>query len=170
MSEQDYTATISVTQTPDAAFAAITHPRAWWSEMITGDTEKLGDVFVFDFPGVHRSTMTLTEVVPGRRLVWHVTDTIISLVEDQDEWNGTDVVFDIVERDGRTEVRFTHVGLNPAFECYDLCSNAWGSYITASLRDLIESGTGSPIEVGDSLEVELQRTQVRSATADAVHH
>ncbi|KQQ94327.1 ATPase [Leifsonia sp. Leaf325] len=165
MGQHDYTATISVTKTPDAAFAAITDPRAWWSEMITGDTEKLGDVFVFDFPGVHRSTMTLTEVIPGERVVWHVTDTVIALVENQDEWNGTDVVFDITRTEGGSEVRFTHVGLTPAFECYELCSNAWGSYITASLRDLIESGGGTPIETGDSLEIELVRTDTRNAAS-----
>ncbi|MEL4317610.1 SRPBCC domain-containing protein [Leifsonia sp. YIM 134122] len=165
MSRQDYTATISVSQTPDAAFAAITDPRAWWSEMITGDTAKVGDVFVFDFPGVHRSTMTLTEVIPGQRVVWHVTDTVITLVENQDEWNDTDVIFDIQKTDAGTDVRFTHVGLTPAFECYELCSNAWGSYITSSLRDLIESGGGTPIETGDSLEAELLRTDARKAAS-----
>jgi hypothetical protein len=35
-------------------------------------------------------------------------------------------------------------GLVPAYECYDVCSNAWGQYITGSLRKLITTGTGEP--------------------------
>lgn len=28
--------------------------------------------------------------------------------------------------------------------CYDVCSDAWGGYITGSLRDLITTGEGQP--------------------------
>jgi hypothetical protein len=63
---------------------------------------------------------------------------------------GTDVVFEISKIGGNTVVQFTHVGLVPAYECYDICSNAWGSYITGSLRDLITIGKGQP-NVGDAI-------------------
>jgi hypothetical protein len=36
------------------------------------------------------------------------------------------------------------VGLAPDVECFDSCSNAWGFYITGSLRNLIASGQGEP--------------------------
>jgi hypothetical protein len=45
---------------------------------------------------------------------------------------------------GKTELRFTHVGLVPAFECYGGCSDAWGFYINDSLRSLITTGKGQP--------------------------
>ena len=38
---------------------------------------------------------------------------------------------------GGTRVRFTHEGLVPEYECYDVCANAWGGYINGSLRSLI---------------------------------
>jgi len=82
--------------------------------------------------------------VPGKRVVWHVTDAELSFVKDKTEWNGTDIVFDIAKKDGKTEVRFTHVGLVPAFECYGGCSGAWGFYINDSLRNLITTGKGAP--------------------------
>jgi hypothetical protein len=44
----------------------------------------------------------------------------------------------------KTEVLFAHVGLVPEYECYDICADAWGSYITGSLRDLISKGKGRP--------------------------
>lgn len=39
---------------------------------------------------------------------------------------------------------FTHEGLVPDYECYGMCSNAWGTYINGSLRRLITTGKGSP--------------------------
>ena len=39
---------------------------------------------------------------------------------------------------------FTHVGLAPDDECYEACSDAWGSYIKHSLRSLITTGKGQP--------------------------
>jgi hypothetical protein len=41
-------------------------------------------------------------------------------------------------------VTFTHEGLRPDHECYAVCSNAWGEYISGSLRDLIQIGSGRP--------------------------
>jgi hypothetical protein len=37
------------------------------------------------------------------------------------------------------------VGLLPAHECYDICSNAWALYIRDSLPSFLTTGTGSPI-------------------------
>jgi len=39
----------------------------------------------------------------------------------------------------KTEVHFTHVGLVPAFECFNDCANGWGFYINGRLRELIMS-------------------------------
>jgi hypothetical protein len=40
--------------------------------------------------------------------------------------------FEVSEKDGRSEVRFTQVGLVPDHECFDRCPNAWGPYRTTS--------------------------------------
>jgi hypothetical protein len=53
-------------------------------------------------------------------------------------------VFEIKSKDGKTELRFTHIGLVPTFECYGGCSGAWGFYINDSLRNLITAGKGQP--------------------------
>jgi hypothetical protein len=74
------------------------------------------------------------------RELWSYLD----FIEDKREWNGTRVTFDIARKGDQTEVRFTHAGLVPAHQCYDACSNAWGSYIGGSLRSLIATGKGRP--------------------------
>jgi len=39
------------------------------------------------------------------------------LCQRRNDWNGTDIVFEIDRKNGKTELRFRHVGLVPAFEC-----------------------------------------------------
>jgi hypothetical protein len=60
--------------------------------------------------------------------------------------SSTDIVFEIAKKDGETELRFTHVGLVPAIECYGKCAGAWGFCINESLRSLITTGKGDPNE------------------------
>src|SRR6266545_113441 len=48
------------------------------------------------------------------------------------------------EKVDQTEVRFAHLGLLPQFECFGVCSNAWGSLMGSSLPSLIATGTGHP--------------------------
>jgi len=76
-------------------------------------------------------------MIPGRKVVWLVVDSKLNFTKDKTEWNDTEVTFDISKKGTRTEVRFTHVGLVPDYECYGACSSAWGSYINGSLRSLI---------------------------------
>jgi len=144
MSDQSYTTTFSVDRTPAAVFDAINNPRAWWSEEIEGNTEEIGEEFTFRVKDVHYSKIRVTERVPGERVVWRVLDTYMNFIDDQSEWKDTEIRFELSEKDGTTEVRFTHAGLVPAYECFDVCSNAWGFYIGGSLRSLITTGEGMP--------------------------
>jgi hypothetical protein len=144
MTQGNYTATITVDQSPKEAFDAIRNVRGWWSEEITGNMEKVSDEFKYRYKDLHACTMKLVELVPNKRVVWLVTDNFFSFTEDKTEWKNTRVVFDIAKKGGKTEVRFTHEGLVPAYECYKVCSDAWGSYMRGSLKSLIATGKGSP--------------------------
>ena len=88
--------------------------------------------------------MKITELVPGKKVVWRVLDNYFNFTKDKTEWTGTDIIFDISKKGDKTEVRFTHQGLVPEYECYDACSDGWGTYINSSLRDLIAKGKGQP--------------------------
>jgi hypothetical protein len=144
MKDQNFTATFTVDQTPEEAFTAINNVRGWWSGEIQGHTDKLGDEFTYRYQNVHRSKQKITELVPGKKVVWHVLDGYLKFTQDETEWTGTDITFDISKKGAKTEVRFTHVGLVPEFECFDKCSNAWGFYIKDSLRNFITTGKGQP--------------------------
>lgn len=159
MSEQNYTTSITVDQSPEEVFAAVTNVRGWWSEEIIGDTANLGDEFVFEVPDTHYAKFRLTEVVPDKRVVWHTLEARVEFVDDKDEWTDTCVIFEISQADGKTRLDFTHVGLAPAVECYDLCSDAWASYIRGSLRNLITTGKGAPARASDTFESEVEKHQ-----------
>jgi len=143
MKEQDFTVSVMVNASPEDAFRSFNNVTKWWTENLEGHSEKPGDEFTVRFGDVHVSTQKLVEVIPGRKVVWLVTDSQLNFVKDKQEWTGTRISFEISEKDNKTQVRFTHLGLVPAFECFDGCSNAWSQYVQ-SLVSLINTGKGQP--------------------------
>ncbi len=144
LESRSFSTSFTVDQSPQEAFDAINNVRAWWSGEIRGRTDKIGSEFTYRYKELHRSTQRVTEMVPEKRVVWHVSDANLSFVENGAEWNGTDIIFEIARKGDKTEVRFTHVGLVPSGQCYADCSRAWGFYIHESLRSLIATGKGAP--------------------------
>ncbi len=144
MTTPDFTTTILVDQTPEEAFNAINNVRGWWSEEIEGNTDKLNDEFTYHYKDVHNCKMKLIEVVPGKRVVWLVLDNYFNFTKDKNEWKGTKISFEISKQGSKTQIRFTHLGLGPEYECFDICSNAWSQYIHESLLGLITTGKGKP--------------------------
>ncbi|MCE6997455.1 SRPBCC domain-containing protein [Saccharothrix sp. S26] len=144
MTDQGFTAGFTVDKSATEVFHAILDVRGWWSEEVEGPTGRPGDEFDYHFRDVHRCRIRVTEAVPGRTVSWLVLENHFDFIADQSEWVGTTVTFDITERDGRTEVRFTHHGLVPDHECFDVCANAWTFYVTTSLPSLITTGEGQP--------------------------
>jgi hypothetical protein len=145
MNSRNFTTAFTVDQTPEEAFAAINNVRGWWTGEpgVEGSTDKLGDEFTYRYKPHHYSKQKVTELVPGKKIVWLVLDSAINFVADKSEWKGTTIIFEIAKKSAKTEVRFTHVGLVPNFECYSACSNAWGPYINGSLQNLI-TGKAQP--------------------------
>jgi len=144
MSISDFTTTLLVDQTPEKAFNAINNVHGWWTENLEGSTQKLNDEFTVRF-GETFITMRIAEMIRDRKVVWLVTDCYKHwLKNNKTEWTGTKIIFEISRKDKETEVRFTHQGLVPQYECFDICSNAWSQYIQQSLRSLITTGQGEP--------------------------
>lgn len=144
MQTKNFTVAFLVEQTPEEVFDAINNVRGWWSGEIEGDTDEPGAEFTYRMPDAHYCKQKITEFIPGKKVVWHVLDASLSFVIDKNEWKGTDIVFEIGKKGDKTEVRFTHIGLVPAYECYDDCSNAWGLLVNGNLRRLITTKEVQP--------------------------
>ena len=142
MNKQSFTLSFLVDESPRNVFEAINSVRAWWTPNLEGGTHKLNDEFEVRFGDVHYSKQKLMEVVPNERVVWLVTDSRLSFIENKSEWVNTRIIFNIARKGGKTEVVFTHDGLVKDVECYDACTDAWSGYILGSLRNLIMTRKG----------------------------
>ncbi len=80
-------------------------------EKSIGDTERLGAEFTYRYKDMHKSTQKVTEFVPNKKVVWHVTDAELTFVKDKKEWIVITSVLEIARKGGKTELRFTHVVL-----------------------------------------------------------
>lgn len=143
---QDYTASYTVKQSPEEVYAAINRVRDWWGDEIEGETDRLGAEFEYHALDLHHTTQRITELEPAKRVVWRVVDSRINFVEDVHEWEGTDVIFEIIGKEDGTELRFKHVGLVPEIECFGQCSSGWNFFIRHSLYNLITTGRGEPLQ------------------------
>jgi hypothetical protein len=156
MNSTDYKTSILIDKSRDEVYNAINNVRGWWSENVKGNTEVTGSEFLYNYKDIHISKIRITELVPGRKVAWQVLENQFNFTRDQNEWKDTKIVFDISENEGQTKLRFTHYGLTPEYECYNVCQDAWGSYIQGSLNDLITTGKGKPnTKEDDSLNREL---------------
>jgi Activator of Hsp90 ATPase homolog 1-like protein len=144
MTTTDFTTTITVNQTPEQVFKAINNVRGWWSEEIEGNTENLNDEFRYHYKDVHISRMKLIEVIPNKRVVWLVMENHFNFTKDKSEWKDNKIIFEITEKENKTHLSFTQLGLVPSYECFDVCQEAWTNYINNSLRSLITTGKGQP--------------------------
>jgi uncharacterized protein YndB with AHSA1/START domain len=144
MKSANLTYSFLVDRSPEEAFAAINDVRGWWSGNIEGKTDQLGAEWTYRYEDLHYSKQKVTELVPGKKIVWEVIDSRLGFVADKHEWNDTTITFELAKKGRKTEVRFSHLGLTPDVECYDDCSSAWRSYITGSLKNLITKGKGQP--------------------------
>src|SRR5690349_9137825 len=69
MQSTDFTTTLLLDQSAEAVFNAVNNPRAWWSEEIEGNTNKVNDIFNYHFEDIHRCTIKVIASVPGKKVV-----------------------------------------------------------------------------------------------------
>ena len=144
MNKQDYTASIAVNATPQEVFKKINSVTKWWTEDLKGSSQQLNDEFTVRFGDVHVSKQKLVEVIPDKKVVWLVTGSKLSFIEDESEWTGTKISFELSNDDDKTQIHFTHIGLVPEVECYMDCTRGWDHYIKKSLFKFLTEGKGSP--------------------------
>lgn len=147
MGSQDYHAAILAPVTASEAMARIGRVSDWWTRGFEGKSRTVGDTFTVRF-GKTFVDFRISEVVPGKKIVWEVADCNLDWIRDKKEWKGTTIVWEISSRNGLTEIGMTHVGLVPEQECYTNCKPGWDFYVTKSLQKLLEENIGLPDREG----------------------
>lgn len=141
----DFTTIFWVDNSPEEVFNAINNVSGWWQGEIKGNSKELNDEFEYRMLDIHYSKQKVVEILPNEKVVWLITDSNLSSFKNNTEWNGTKVVFEILVLNNKTQLRFTHIGLVPNFQCYGDCSGAWGMLVGQSLLSLITTGKGKKV-------------------------
>lgn len=153
---ESFSAIIEVSKSPKEVFNCITNVPNWWSKDFSGSSYQLNDEFIIHHPDQHYSKQKLVEVIPGKKIVWLVTDsTLYWLQENQHEWTNTKMIFEISTAGDKTSLHFTHEGLIPEKRCYTICVKGWTMIITNWLFHFITYGTPSP-EMNKAAEIRSQ--------------
>lgn len=142
MGNKDFNSSISARIGAGEAIRRISDVPGWWGVTFSGSTEKQGDVFSVKMTGDSYFNFLVSELVPGKRVVWLVTDCHMPWYSDKTEWTNTRLIFDLKEADGVTEVGFTHEGLTPEVECYKDCEQGWTHWVKTSLFSYLSTGKG----------------------------
>lgn len=129
-SDNSYTKTLTIAATPEEVFAALTNPdqvTAWWNaKCATGSGETGGELRI-TFGSEERPTVI--RVLAAHRpdvVVWEVTCS--PLIPD---WEGTRPTFTMAATADGCRLDFTHHGLVPNLECFELCNVDWGRFLVS---------------------------------------
>jgi uncharacterized protein YndB with AHSA1/START domain len=112
----------------------------WWTEEVEGDC-RLGGKITFSFrtqAGALQGAMGMevSALSPHTEVRWRC-------VEGPDDWIGTELSFQLSERDGQTIVLFGHRNWREPGEHMSHCSMKWATFLL-SLREYVETGKGKP--------------------------
>jgi uncharacterized protein YndB with AHSA1/START domain len=141
--KKDFHSTITVNASAAEALKKISQVNLWWAKDFSGGAEKLNDQFTVRF-GKTFVDFQISELVPGKKIVWKVLDCYLEWINDKKEWIGTEVVFELSSENKKTTIDFTHVGLVPGIECYKDCEAGWTKHLNKGLADFIDTGKGQP--------------------------
>lgn len=142
--KKDFTCFIDVPVPAARAFEGITRVPEWWMNDFKGSASALNDEFT-ERHGDTFVNMRITTFIPSKKIVWLVTDAFLAWQNDKTEWNGTQVVWEICERDGGSRIELTHIGLLPEVACYEACEKGWNFHVQQSLYKLLTAGNGLPV-------------------------
>jgi uncharacterized protein YndB with AHSA1/START domain len=112
----------------------------WWTEEVSGDG-KIGGKIEFRFRSrtgepIGKMVMEVRELNDQKDVRWRCID-------GPAEWIGTDITFQLSEKDNQTIVLFGHRNWREAVEFTYHCSMKWATFLL-SLREYVETGKGKP--------------------------
>jgi len=135
--------TVTVTASAEETMEKISQVNLWWIKGFLGNASGLHDTFKVLFGEPSYVDFMVSELVPGKKVVWKVVDCYLHWFQDKKEWNNTEVVFELASKNGKTNIDFTHLGLIPEVECYEVCEKGWSGHIN-TLATFINEGKGLP--------------------------
>lgn len=129
---------LTISATAEQVYDAITLEsglRGWWTNDATAKPEE-GYINHFKFGGEYFNKMKILKLDSSIEVQWECVD-------GDREWIGTNLSFELVEKEGITFLKFSHLNWKEESEFFGFCSHHWGRYLD-SLKSLCETGEGQP--------------------------
>ncbi len=104
-----YSTKIEVSQSLEEVFNLLIDLPKWWPEEFIGENIKLNSEFVLRTGEGHYSKNKVIEFEANKKVVWLVTEG--KRKEDDFDWRGTKMIFELGLRTGVTEIKFTYDGV-----------------------------------------------------------
>ena len=105
----------------------------WWGNSHEG-VSQIGDTMTIGFEeNPSQWVFEAQELMEGKRIVLkcllsdHQHEGLPGTI--QQEWKGSQLIWEFKPIDGMTEVSFTHLGLTPELECFNVCEQGWDHYL-----------------------------------------
>lgn len=108
----------------------------WTRKLIVQPT--VGFVCSFDFNDNYATRMKVLDLHPNEYIHWEC-------VFSDEEWIGTEIVFELTENDGATAVVLKQLNWNAVTEFYRYCNYNWAMFLY-SLKSYCEEGKGMPFQ------------------------
>ena len=129
---------IGIRSSPEKVFAALSEQdgfAGWWTKEVKA-SPTVGAINEFRFGSKGINGMKVVELSPGERVKW-------LCVDGAKEWIGTELSFELSEKDGKTVLLFAQRGWKGQVEFLHYCSTKWATYLLG-LKNLCEGGKGTP--------------------------
>ncbi|HET6990556.1 MAG TPA: SRPBCC domain-containing protein, partial [Bacteroidia bacterium] len=108
MKKQGFTCSFTANISANDAIKKISKVSDWWGVTFSGNAEKQNDKFVIKMGNGAFFNCTVSELIPGKKVVWSVGDCNMPWYSNKKEWSDTKMIFDILESNGVSTITFTH--------------------------------------------------------------
>lgn len=139
---ENFSTSIITDIAPAEALQKISRIADWWGVGFEGSAEQQGNQFVIKMGAEAWFNFTVSELIPGKKVVWHVDDCYMPWYDDKTEWKDHNMLFELSETDDQTQLTFTHEGLVAGIACFKDCVPGWTHWITRSLLSYFNTGQG----------------------------
>lgn len=105
----------------------------WWTKETKGDN-KLNGIIEFRFGERWLTQMKVVKLKQDELVGWESIDK-------QDQWNGSRLNFKLDDNEGKTRVRFEHIGIKGGEDYLAMINFSWSRFLD-SLKQLCQTGKG----------------------------
>jgi uncharacterized protein YndB with AHSA1/START domain len=108
-----------------------------WTKKLVVKPE-VGFINEFDFDEGYTTKMKILKLQKGQKIVWEC-------IKSDEEWIGTKISFDLLEKDGVTTVVLRHYDWRALTDFYRWCNYNWAMFLF-SLKNYCEGEKGLPYQ------------------------